>query len=77
MEVYFYFGIPGNQSVFHYLGEPVDTRQILIENYQALAAPPWSIHAGSGACDYGFIWGMAGENLQYSGRGDVLLFDLD
>jgi 4-deoxy-L-threo-5-hexosulose-uronate ketol-isomerase len=77
MEVYFYFGIPENQAVFHYLGEPVDTRQILIENYQALAAPPWSIHAGSGACDYGFIWGMAGENLQYSGRGDVLLFDLD
>ena len=76
MEVYFYFDVPDNQLVFHYLGEPGETRHIVTKNYQAVLSPPWSIHAGSGTCNYGFIWGMAGENIEYSDMDGIQLNDL-
>lgn len=76
MEVYLYFEMPEDAFVMHYMGEPDETRHIIMRNEEAVISPSWSIHAGSGSQAYTFIWGMVGENQAFDDMDGVAMKDL-
>ena len=76
METYLYFAVPEGQKICHLMGEPQETRPIWLNNEQAVISPQWSIHCAAGTSNYMFIWGMAGENLEYTDMQVVKIPDL-
>ncbi len=76
MEAYLYFDLAPDQMICHFIGEPQETRHIWMKSHQAVLSPPWSVHSGAGTSNYSFIWGMAGENLDYGDMDVIKVTDL-
>lgn len=76
MEVYLYFDVQEEQRVFHLMGEPQETRHLVLGNGEGVISAPWSIHSGCGTANYSFIWGMAGENQSFADMDHVAIKDL-
>ncbi len=76
MEVYMYFNMKEDVRVFHLMGQPDETRHLVVANEQAVISPSWSIHSGVGTSNYTFIWGMCGENIEFTDMDHVAVGDL-
>jgi 4-deoxy-L-threo-5-hexosulose-uronate ketol-isomerase len=66
MEAYLYFNMADDQRVLHLMGEPQETRHLVLANEEGALSPPWSLHSGAGTASYTFIWAMAGDNVDYT-----------
>lgn len=75
MEVYLYLGLTDESFVVHLMGEPQETRHLIVRNEQAVISPSWSIHSGVGTTQYTFVWGMCGENQTYDDMDHVIMTD--
>ena len=75
-EVYFYFDVQEEGRAFHFMGEPNETRHLVIANHEAIISPPWSVHFGCGTSNYGFIWAMAGENKAFTDMDQAAVSEL-
>jgi len=76
MEVYLYFNLPADGVVFHMMGQPQETRHLVVHNEQAVISPSWSIHAGIGTSNYTYIWGMCGENITFDDMDQIPMSEL-
>ena len=76
MEVYLYFGMQEQTRIFHFMGEPSETRHVVLKNHDAVLSPGWSIHSGAGTGRYAFIWAMAGDNMSFTDMDKVPMEDL-
>ena len=76
MEVYTYFEVPEDQVVFHMMGQPQETRHVVMKNFDAIISPSWSIHSGVGTSNYTFIWAMGGENQAFDDMDNIATPDL-
>ncbi|MEZ2128010.1 MULTISPECIES: 5-dehydro-4-deoxy-D-glucuronate isomerase [unclassified Sinorhizobium] len=76
MEAYLYFDLPEKARVIHLMGEPRETRHLIVKNEEAILSPGWSIHSGAGTSSYTFIWAMAGDNVDYTDVDAVAIEDL-
>jgi len=76
MEVYLYFNMNDDTRVMHFMGEPTETRHLVVANEQAIISPSWSIHSGCGTSNYTFIWGMCGENMTFDDMDFVPMSEL-
>jgi 4-deoxy-L-threo-5-hexosulose-uronate ketol-isomerase len=75
-EAYLYFGLPADQRVFHFMGEPQETRHLVVANEQAILSPGWSIHSGCGTSAYSFIWAMGGDNQDFTDMDMIAIGDM-
>ena len=76
MEAYYYFNVPAGQAICHQMGRPQEQRLVWLHNEQAISSPEWSVHSAAGTSKYMFIWGMAGENLNYGDMDKVDVLEM-